>query len=192
MKNILIINGHPSKESFNYALSTAYLEGVKTTGEPVSILNIADLNFSPSLTYGYQKRTELEPDLLDAIEKIKQATHIVWVFPTWWAGIPAILKGFIDRCFLPGITFQPVDNKPFPIKLLKGKTARLIITSDSPRWYDYLYLKSPVINQMKKGVLNFCGIQKVKTTYLSPIKSSTSKKRTLWLQKVKQLGVALK
>jgi len=91
-------------------------------------INIADLDFNPNLTFGYRKRIELEPDLLEAVDKIKKADHIVWVFPMWWYGYPASMKGFIDRTFLPGITFETVKGKAIPKKLLKGKTARIILT----------------------------------------------------------------
>lgn len=64
---------------------------------------------------------------MHAIDKIKAADHIVWIFPMWWYGYPAIMKGFIDRTFLPGITVRPIYGKPLPEKLLKGKTARLIV-----------------------------------------------------------------
>ena len=143
MKQILIINGHPDKESFNYALSAAYIKGVNKTDAELTQINISDLDFNPNLRFGYRKRMELEPDLVDAIDKIKKADHIVWVFPIWWGGYPALMKGFIDRTFLPGITFQPIEGKPLPKKLLKGKSARLIITSDTPKWYDFLIMKRP-------------------------------------------------
>ena len=106
MKKVLIINGHPDRESFNYALSKAYKNGVDKANATVEQINIAELDFSPNLKFGYRKRTDLEPDLIDAIEKIKQADHMVWVFPMWWSGYPALMKGFIDRTFLPGITFN--------------------------------------------------------------------------------------
>lgn len=188
MKNILIINGHPNPDSFNYALSAAYAEGVQNAGITPEYINIATLRFNPNLQYGYQKRTELEPDLLEAIEKIKKADHLVWFFPMWWYSYPALMKGFIDRTFLPGITYQPIEGKPFPQKLLKGKTARIVVTSDTPRWYDFLFMKSPVINQFKKGTLNFCGISPVKITYIAPIKGSKETFRKDWLEKLKRLG----
>lgn len=188
MKNILLINGHPDKESFNHALAASYKKGVLETNATIEEITIADLNFNPTLKYGYRKRTELEPDLLASLAKIKKANHIVWVFPIWWAGYPAMMKGFIDRAFLPGITFQPIEGKPFPEKLLKGKTSRLIITSDTPGWYDYLFMKRPAIRQFKKGTLEFCGIKPVKTTFLSVIKDSTTEQRNLWLNKVYTLG----
>ncbi|MFT6030997.1 MAG: putative NADPH-quinone reductase [Roseivirga sp.] len=108
MKQVLVINGHPDKQSFNYALSEAYMLSANKTNSTVTQINIADLEFNPNLEFGYRKRIELEPDLVDALGKIKKADHIVWIFPMWWYGYPALMKGFIDRTFLPGITFQPV------------------------------------------------------------------------------------
>ncbi|WP_075341605.1 NAD(P)H-dependent oxidoreductase [Tenacibaculum agarivorans] len=186
--NVLIINGHPDKESFNNALANSYYEGAKLSTNFVEIINIRELNFNPNLQFGYRKRTVLEPDLEFAIKKIKEADHLVWVLPVWWSGMPAILKGFIDRVFLPGIMFEIAEGKLLPKKLLKNKTARLIITSDSPRWYYYVYLKSPVINELKKGVLAFCGVKPTKLTYIAPIKNSTQNFREKWLKKVFSLG----
>lgn len=192
MTNVLIINGHPDKQSYNYALSEAYLKGANTSEATVSQINIVDLTFNPNLESGYRERTELEPDLLDVIEKIKQADHLVWVFPIWWGGYPAILKGFIDRTFLPGITFQPIEGKAFPKKLLTGKSARIILTSDTPKWYNSLFMKNPTINQFKKATLQFCGIKPVKVTYIDPIRDSSSAFREKWLEKVFLLGKGLK
>lgn len=150
------------------------------------------MEFNPNLKFGYRKRMELEPDLAVAIEKIKKANHIVWVFPMWWYDYPAIMKGFIDRTFLPGITYQPIEGKALPEKLLKGKSARLIITADTPRWYDFLFMKSPTINQFKNGTLKFCGISPAKIAYVASIKNSSSGFREKWLKKVTFLGENLK
>jgi len=188
MKNVLIINGHPDKESYNHVLANSYREGLSKTNAIISQINITDLNFNPNLEFGYRKRMELEPDLLDALKKIKQADHIVWVFPMWWFGYPAIMKGFIDRLFLPGITYLPIEGKPFPKKLLKGKSGHIIVTADTPRWYDWLFMKSPTINQFKKGTLEFCGISPVYVTYIAPLKDSSLEYRKKWLDKVFSLG----
>lgn len=191
MKRILLINGHPDKQSFNNALSQGYREGLAKAEASVKQINIVDLDFNPNLEFGYRKRTALEPDLETAIEQIKWADHLVWFFPVWWYGYPALMKGFVDRTFLPGITFQPVEGKAIPKKLLKGKTARIVVTADTPAWYDYLYMKRPAINQFKKGTLEFCGIGPVKVTYIAPIKDSSAEFRRKWLQKLKVLGERL-
>lgn len=187
-KKVLLINGHPDRESYNYALAEAYRVGLAQTEAEIMQLNLADLHFDPNLAYGYRKVSELEPDLIMAIDKIKAADHLVWIFPMWWYGLPALLKGFIDRTFLPGTFFKYREGKTFPEQLLKGKTARLIITADTVRWYDYLFMKSPLINQFKKGTLEFCGVKPVKVTYIAPIRHSTAAFRTSWLKKVEALG----
>lgn len=192
MKKILLINGHPDEQSFNRALADAYIQGLSKTNAQFTQLNIGDLKFNPNLAKGYRERTELEPDLLNAVEQIKQADHLVWVFPMWWYGYPAIMKGFIDRVFLPGFTYQPVPGKPFPKKLLKGKTAHIIVTADTPRWYDWLFMRSPTINQFKKGTLEFCGIKPVQVTFIAPIKDSSEAFRSKWLRKMVVAGEQLR
>lgn len=187
-KKILIINGHPDKESFNEGLAQAYQQGAIKGGADVQTINIGELDFNPNLQYGYRKRTGLEPDLQQAIEQIKWCDHMVWVHPLWWYSYPAIMKGFIDRVFLPGITFKPIEGKPFPEKLLKGKTARIICTADTPGWYNKLFMKNPAVNQLKKGTLEFCGVKPVKVTYISVIKDSKEVFRKKWLGKVTELG----
>ena len=129
----------------------------------------------------------MESDLEYAIKEIKRADHIVWIFPMWWYGTPALLKGFIDRTFLPDIAFKYREGKPH-LKLLKGKTSRIIITSDTPRWYDYFFMKSPALNQLKKGTLKFSGINPVKTTYISPMENSSKEFRKKWIETVKTPG----
>lgn len=188
MKNVLIINGHPDSESFNHALQNAYAEGAMSVGCNVEKITLSEINFSLNLQYGYRKRTDLEPDLLNAWEKIKQADHLVWIYPTWWSGMPAILKGFIDRVFLPGLAFEYQEKSPLPKQLLKGKTSEIITTMDSPVWYYKLVFKNAGVNMLKKGILEFCGVKNKRVTYLSVVKTSTPDKRSNWIDKVRKLG----
>lgn len=192
MKNILIINGHPDRESFNWALAQAYKNAALGNNADIESINLIDLDFDPVLKYGYRRPHLLEPDLETAIQKMKEADHLVWVFPMWWYGVPALVKGFIDRTFLPGITFKYQKGKLFPSKLLKGKTARIIVTADTIGWYNRWVMKNPAINQFKKGVLEFCGVKPVKVTYLAPIKGSTKAQRKKWLLRIHKLGEGLK
>jgi NAD(P)H dehydrogenase (quinone) len=192
MKNVLIIYAHPDKESYCYALAEGYKNGASKAQATIEEIHLGELNFDPNLAFGYRKRMELEPDLLVAIDKIKRADHLVWVFPMWWYGYPALMKGFVDRTFLPGITFEYVKGKALPNKLLKGKSAHIIMTADTPRWYDYLIMKQPAIHQFKRGTLEFCGIKPVKVTYIAPLKDATHSFREKWLKKVAKLGEQLK
>jgi putative NADPH-quinone reductase len=188
MKKILIINGHPNKQSFNFALAEAYKKGAINSGAEVKEINICDLNFNPNLVSGYQKRTELEPDLLEAFEKIKWADHMVWVHPVWWGGLPAITKGFIDRLFLPGFTFSYRENSVWWDKLLKGKTARIITSLDQPGYFYRLFFGRPSVNQLRKSTLEFCGVKPVKVTYIGVVKNSKEETRKKWLSNIEKMG----
>ena len=191
-KKIVLINGHPNKNSFNFGITNAYKEGALSSGAELQEITIADLQFNPNLQFGYEKRIELEPDLLDAWEKIKWADHLVWVHPVWWGGLPAITKGFIDRLFLPGFAFQYRENSVWWDKLLKGKTAHIITTLDQPSWYYRFAYGRPSVNQLKKATLEFCGIKPVKVTYIGVIKTADQKLRDKWLESVRKLGERLR
>lgn len=192
MKRILIINGHPDKESFCASLAEKYKIGADKSEAECDIVNLTDLEYSLVLKYGYRKRTDLEPDLQEAWELITKADHLVLVYPNWWGTYPALLKGFIDRLFLPGFAFEYQKKSPFPKKLLTGKTARLVVTTDTPNWYYSLVYRKPGHNSMKKSILGFCGIKPVKISTFGPVKNSTDVQRNGWLTKVEKLGKELK
>ena len=188
MKNILIINGNPDKESLCMDLAISYMNSASAAGADCKLVNLIDLEFDLILRHGYRQRTELEPDLLKMQQYISEADHLVFVYPTWWGTYPALLKGFIDRVFLPKFAFKYRENSLLWDKLLQGKTARLIVTMDTPKWYYSLIYRSPGHNSLKKGVLEFCGIKPVKITAFGPVKSSSKEARQKWLNTTERLG----
>ncbi|MDR9852121.1 NAD(P)H-dependent oxidoreductase [Paenibacillus sp. VCA1] len=187
-KNIAVIIGHPDPESYCHALAHAYIKGAEAGGANVRLLDLAAMKFGPILQYGYRKRTELEPDLVQAREIISCADHLVWVYPTWWGTMPALMKGFIDRVFLPGFAFSSAPDSLVVKKLLKGKTARLLVTMDSPSWYYRLALRQAGHVLMKRGILQFSGIRPVRITEISKVKMLSAEKRKHWLEKAESLG----
>lgn len=187
-KKILIIDGHPNKASLCYALAEAYQKGASETGAEVQTFRIADLNFNPNLEAGYQKIQTHEPDLLLALEKIRWAEHIVWVHPVWWGGFPAIMKGFIDRLFVPTVAFKYRPNSVWWDKLFAGRSARIITTLDQPSWYYWLFYGRPSVNQLKNSILKFCGISPVRVSYVGIVRNSTETQRQRWIEKIYQLG----
>ncbi|GIQ68126.1 flavodoxin family protein [Xylanibacillus composti] len=190
-KKIVVIIGHPDAESFSGALSRAYIEGASSNSAQVRCLDLSQLSFEPILKYGYRKRMELEEDLKQAQEWIRWADHLVIVYPTWWGTMPAILKGFFDRTFLPGFAYRYRDNSPLWDKLLTGKTARLIVTSDTPKWYNRLIYRQAGHLVMRRNILGFCGIKTVGITDITPVSSSSEQQRGNWLRLVKRLGEKL-
>ncbi|MBW7474651.1 NAD(P)H-dependent oxidoreductase [Paenibacillus oenotherae] len=186
--NIAVINGHPDSRSYCQALSEAYKKGAIDSGATVRGIHIGSLSFDPNLRFGYHQRVALEDDLIEAQEIIKWADHLVFVYPIWWGSVPALMKGFIDRTFLPGFAFRSRPNSSLWDKLLVGKSARLIVTMDSPSWYNRLIYRQAGHRVMKRATLQYCGVNPVKITELCPIRSSTDKKREQWLEEVETLG----
>lgn len=187
-RNILIINGHPDKESYNFALSSAYKTGAEAAGANCQEILIRELDFDPNLRFGYRKRTHLEPDLLAAQKKLKWADHIVWVYPVWWGSVPAIMKGFLDRVLLPGFAFKKREGSLWWDKYLRGKTSRIICTLDQPAWYYRWFNRGPSHHAMTRLTLHFIGIGRVRITAIGPLRLSTDAYREKWLRRVEKLG----
>ena len=102
--------------------------------------------------------------------------------------MPAIMKDFIDRVFLPGFAFKKREGSLFWDKYLTGKTARLICTMDQPTWYYKLFNGSPTHYAIKKLTMEFIGVIKVKITAIGTIRLSKDTFRAKWLNKMERLG----
>ena len=187
-KNILVILGHPDTNSFCGSLTRAYIDSAKASGSEVRELQLGELEFDPILWNGYNKIQELEPDLAKAQELILWSNHIVFVYPNWWGAMPALMKGFFDRVFLPGFAFKYRENSQFWDKLLSGRTAHLMVTMDTPPWYYRWIYHRPGHNEMKRTILEFCGIKVVKISEFAPMKASNQQQREKWLAIAKNLG----
>mgnify|MGYP000181486765 CR=1 FL=1 len=91
-QRILVILGHPSEDSLSAALAQSYKEGAQAAGAQVRLLDLGALAFDPILRAGYRGEQALEPDLQAAQAQITWAEHLVWVYPTWWGAMPALLN----------------------------------------------------------------------------------------------------
>jgi putative NADPH-quinone reductase len=190
-KNILIIHGHPVNDSFMDQLQQAYIEAARANGASIRQLVLRELQYEINFKEGYRGNQALEPDLLAAQEAISWADHLVFFYPNWWGTYPALLKGFIDRTFLPGFAFRYKTGRTDPDRLLKGKTARLVVTMDSPKWYYYLVQFAPGHHAMRKGLLHFVGIKPVKITTLGLLRKADEKRRASWLKLMGKMGSRL-
>jgi putative NADPH-quinone reductase len=188
LKKILIILGNPKTKSFCRALAESYAKGAQNAGAELRWLDLRELKFDPILWEGYDQPQALEPDLQKAQEDILWAEHLVILFPLWWSSMPAILKGFIDRVFLPGFAFEFRPDSPLWKKHLKGRSAHLVITMGSPYLvYRTLFGKS-AHKAMVNGILKFCGISPVNATTISYIEEMPKEERESYLRELEDKG----
>ena len=188
-KRILMILGTSKSDSLCHAIAEAYSSGARGEGHVVRQLKLGELQFDPILREGYGQHQALEPDLLEAQRQIHWAEHLVFVYPVWWGGVPALLKGFFDRTFLPGFAFKYRNRSQLWDKLLTGRTADLLVTLDTPPWYFRWIYGAPAHRQMVRTILGFCGIKTRRLTEFAPVRPSSEEQRQGWLRKAENLGV---
>ncbi len=187
-KRILLVLGTPKKDSLCHALAEAYSHGARGKGHVVRQIKLGEMQFDPVLRDGYEQSQNLEPDLLEAQRLIHWAEHLVFVYPVWWGGVPALLKGFFDRVFLPGFAFKYRNRSQLWDKLLKGRSADLLVTMDTPPWYFRWIYGAPAHRQMVRTILGFCGIKTRRLSEFAPVRPSSEQQRQNWLRKAEALG----
>ncbi len=191
MKKIVIINGHPKKGSFNSALLTKYVQGAQETGAEIREIHAFDIPLEKYLRYDHFSHDVVGEEITNCQKDIAWADHIVFFHPVWWGGMPSILKCFIDMVFAAGFAFKYRENLPIPEKLLKGKTAHIVTTLDTPVFIYKYFFGAPSVNQLKSRTLEFCGVSPVKVTYIGPIQHSKEETRKVFLNEVYSLGKKL-
>ncbi|MDO8569443.1 MAG: NAD(P)H-dependent oxidoreductase [bacterium] len=154
-KKVFILLGHPDKDSLNCTLADEYERGAEEAGLEVRRMNIGDMTFDPILHFGYRKVQELEPDLIAFQENMRWCEHLVIFYPSWWSTMPALLKGLIDRTWLPEFAFKFTSEFSWK-KLLKGRSATMFVTSDTIPFIQRLIF-GDTTNELRKGILWFAG-----------------------------------
>ncbi len=189
-KKIFVLLGHPDAESYCGMLARTYEEGAREGGHDVRSMSLHAMNFNPNLENGYNKIQELEPDLIAFQENIKWAEHIVIIFPFWWALFPAKLKGLFDRAIIPGFGFRFHKKDPFWDKLLSGRSAHLIVTTNTPSIYYLAFFAGlPGVRVMKKAILDFCGIRPTKVSVFTRALRTSDKRREKFARSIKKWGI---
>lgn len=191
MQRTLLILGHPREDSFCGALSRAYLDGAGQAGAEVRMIHVGALEFDPLLDrrkHPQEGAAGLEPCLLQAQEDMAWARHLVFVYPIWWGNVPAVLKGFIDRVFQLGFGFCYRQGSSCRLKLLGGRSARLIETMDAPVWWYALAYRAPARNAMRRALLECCGIRPVRHTSLGRVRWLDDAARGKCIERVRELG----
>ena len=187
-RSILILLGHPDRDSLCGALAHNDATAAGAAGHRVRLIALGELAFDPVLHHGYHQVQPLEPGLEDAAEAIRACDHLVLVYPTWWGGMPALLKGFFDRVLLPGFAFRYRRDSPWWDRLLAGRSARVITTLDTPPWYYRWIYRDPGIAQVRATILEFCRIRPVRVSRLGVVRNSTPAQRERWLALASELG----
>lgn len=189
-KRILILNGHPAAASLSKTFASEYADAAKEAGHHVKTVNIHDLEFDSDFGFGgYRETKPLESDLERLLSDFEWSEHLVLLSPMWWGGVPAKLKGLFDRTLLPGRAFDTRNKKgAFPAPMLEGRTARVILTSDTPDWFFRWVYRGALWVQLKHQILGFIGFKPAKLTHFVNASHPKSKVVRKWIKSVRMLG----
>jgi len=177
--NHLIIIAHPRKKSFNHAILDTVMESYRQEGHEVVVRDLYSIGFQPALGPS-EMLGGVEEDVVQEQTYVSWADHVVFIYPLWWAGMPAILKGYIDRVFSYGFAYKYV--KGVQTGLLAGKWATLIHTQNkSLEEYEANGIENAMNVTIDKAILEYCGFTLNRHLVFDSIVDSTAEDRNDWL-----------
>jgi NAD(P)H dehydrogenase (quinone) len=189
--NCLVVLAHPLNNSLCSHLSEETVNHMIQKGYKVIVKDLYKEKFDPVLTKSertsyYEKRFD-SSKLKNDIEQLREAQILVLIFPTWWFGFPAILKGWFDRVWAPGYAYNHASNLGAITPCLeKLKKVNVITTLGAPWWVDFFILRQPVKKVLKIALLGACA-KKCEFKMLSIYKSEnlTTLKIKNFVKKIK-------
>jgi len=187
-KRIVIIQGHPdaSARHLLHALADAYAEGAAAAGHELRRIEVAKLVFPLLRNQADFESGALPPELTQARDDMRWAEHWVFLFPLWHGTMPAFFKGFLEQIFRPGFAME-YGRAGFPKKLLKGRSARIVVTMGMPalmyRWYFGAY----GVRGFERSMLSFAGIKPIRESLLG-LSFARDKRRARWLEEMRLHG----
>jgi NAD(P)H dehydrogenase (quinone) len=186
MARIAIIVGHARKGTYCEALGGAYSRGAQAGGHDAKLFVTSKMAFDPVLHEGFAQVQPLEPDLEAAHDAMFAADHLVLIFPLWLGTLPAILKGFLERVLQPDLV-EPAKQGKF-VKLLKGKSARVIVTMGMPGIIYRWWFGAHAVKMLKRNILGFIGVSPVRTVIYGNVEGVGSEGRKRWLEETEAAG----
>jgi NAD(P)H dehydrogenase (quinone) len=192
---ILVIIGHPDPASFNHALAHAVCQALRADGHEVVFHDLYAEGFDPFLRKEEISETGIVPsEIQQHCQELRNAEGIVVVHPNWWGQPPAILKGWIDRVFRPGVAyrFEEGDSgEGVPIGLLRARAALILNTSNTPEARERSIFGDPLETLWKSCIFDLCGVPVVRRRMFGVIVTSTAEQRQRWLGEAAELARGL-
>lgn len=185
---ILVILGHPDKNSFNHAIAHAAIATLKKNGYDVLFHDLYEEKFDPLLPADeIPKNGSVSQEVAAHCHELSSADGIIIVHPNWWGQPPAVLKGWVDRVFRPGIAYEFLEGDQgdgVPIGLLKLRCAMIFNTSNTPYERELSAFGDPLESLWKRCLFDLCGVKNVFRKMFEVVVTSTLEKRQEWLKQV--------
>lgn len=189
-RRILVINGHPdaAPERLCGALAAAYAKGAREAGRTVETLEVGALDFPLIRSMEDFQTSPIPPDIVAAQDAIARADHLVIVFPIWFGGLPAKLKGFFEQLMRRGFALTSPRNPM--LSLLSGKSARLVVTMGLPAPVFHLVLGGHGLRALERGLFWITDVRPRRRTILGGAVNPPPERVESWIKRLEALGRA--
>jgi len=189
--NISLILAHPNKQSFNHAIAHAATSQLKKNAHQVTFHDLYAEEFNPILlSQEVPDKVSLPKEIKKHCDEIRSADGIFIIHPNWWGQPPAILKGWVDRVFRPGIAYNFLEGdqgEGIPVGLLKAQTAIVFNTANTPPEREQSVFGDPLQLLWKNCIFDLCGVSNFYREMFTVVVTSTQKQRQIWLRKVENI-----
>lgn len=183
--NHLIVYAHPRKESFNHAILETTVRSLQEKGHEVVVRDLYAMEFQAVISSS-EILGGIGEDIEQEQEYLKWADVITFIYPIWWTGLPAIVKGFIERVFTYGFAYRYVNGEQKG--LLKGKKVAIINTQGkSHDQYAAIGMDKALLLTSDKGIFEYCGLEVLHHIFFESVPSSDEMTRTAWLKQIEVL-----
>ena len=181
----LIIYAHPSTDSLNHLFKTRIEQHLLKNKHEVLVRDLYKLDFDPVLTET-ERGGKLSSDILEEQRCLTWAEEITFIYPIWWTGMPAILKGYIDRIFSYGYAYR-YNRKGEQEGLLRGKTAYIVNTQGkSKQEYARIGMDKALLLTSDKGIYQYCGLHVKRHFFFAQSNQATQEIIAEWTTTLQQ------
>ena len=188
---ILIILGHPDPDSLNHAIAHAVRDALANTGHDIMYHDLYAEGFAPLLDADeIPESGKINQQVKAYCDELCSADGIVIIHPNWWGQPPAIIKGWVDRVFRPGIAYRFEENdagEGIPIGLLNACAAVVINTSNTPTAREQAVFGDPLESIWRRCIFDLCGVTRFYRSTFAVVVTSTMDQRLAWIEEAKDL-----
>lgn len=192
---IVVILGHPGPNSLNHAIASVVCDSLRKNGHIVLFHDLCAENFDPILPKEEIPENGFIPDIIrNYCSELQSAEGIVIIHPNWWGQPPAILKGWVDRVFRPGVAyrFEEGDSgEGIPTGLLNATAAVVFNTSNTPDERERSAFGDPLEALWKRCIFELCGVETFHRRTFNVVIDSASDQRIKWLNEARELVVTV-
>lgn len=190
----LVVHCHPDPQSYNAALCAATTQALREAGHELQLLDLYAAGFDPVMSREERQAYVADPGFIEArvpdhVAALRWAEHLVFVYPVWFHGPPAMLKGWLERVFLPGVAFLPAERKGRKTRpgLRHVRRLTIVTTSGAPRWWLW-WVGDPNRRLFSRAIRGLCARDcRLTWLQLTDMNCVTAEDRARFLERVRSV-----